>query len=88
MQAEPEGEVAARDIAFLTDRVLVAQGKPQRYGTQGVMENGKAVVKNVEDRDNLDKRRKELGLPPIDQYLKQLEDVYKSQPKAAAKSSC
>ena len=79
MKAEPKGEVAPVDIAYLTDRVLVARGEPQRYGTQCVMENGKAVVRDVEDRENLNARRKELGLEPIEKYLKQIEAVYQKQ---------
>lgn len=75
----PAGEVAGKDIAYLTDRVLAAEGKPQRYGTQCVMENGKAVVKKVEDPDNLDQRREKLGLPPIAEYLRFVEEMYSRQ---------
>ena len=76
MNEMPEGEVGPSDIAYLTDRVLMAEGKPQRYGTQCMMENGKAVVSDVEDRDNLNKRRAELGLPTIEEYLKQIDSLY------------
>ncbi len=62
MKSAGKGEVAPVDIAYLTDRVLIAEGKPQRYGTQSVIENGKAMAKNVEDRANLDKRRGSWGL--------------------------
>src|SRR6185436_3940987 len=30
------GEVAGQDLAYLTDRVLLAAGQPQMYGTQGL----------------------------------------------------
>ncbi|MEZ6095764.1 MAG: DUF6624 domain-containing protein [Pirellulaceae bacterium] len=75
VQAE-DGEIAKTDIAYLTDRVLVAEGQPQRFGTQCEFVDGKAQVKLVEDPDNLDQRRKEYGLGPIAEYLKQIETVY------------
>ncbi len=75
----PKGEVAPIDIAYLTDRVLAGEGKPQRYGTQCTMENGKATVQKVEDPEKLNERRAELGLEPIEKYLKQIEEVYGSR---------
>jgi hypothetical protein len=38
-------------------------------------------VQDVEDPDNLDARRKKMGMPPIDQYLKLIEQVYSQQKK-------
>ena len=70
------GETSGEHLALLTDRVLVAEGMPQLYGSQTVIENGKVVVKPVEDEPNLDKRRMELGLPPIAEYMKLLKQVY------------
>ena len=76
MNDMPDGEVDKADIAYLTDRVLSAAGKPQRFGTQVEVVDGRAVVNNVEDEANLDKRRAELGLPPISEYLKLIEASY------------
>ena len=76
MISAEKGGVAPVDIAYLTDRVLAAEGKPQRYGTQCVFEDGKPVAKQVEDAENLDKRRRELGLEPMDKYLQQIAEVY------------
>lgn len=80
-RAGERGEVNARDVAYLTDRVRVKQARPQVYGTQyyvRVGENGAAmadaqgrltyllpVVENVE---GLDERRAEAGLDPWSQY--------------------
>ena len=72
----PEGEVAPKNIAYLTDRVLVAEGKPQRYGTQISMEDGEPSVGDVEDPNNLDKRRADVGLGPIDEYIERIKKVY------------
>jgi hypothetical protein len=76
MEALPAGEVDRRDIAYLTDRVLVGQGKKQKYGTQAQFKDGKAVPLPIEDESGVDKRRKEAGLEPLAQYLKQMEKVY------------
>jgi len=48
--------------AFLTDRVLLNQGKKQLYGTQFIGE--------IKDKKNVDKRRKAMGLKPLAEYLK------------------
>jgi hypothetical protein len=76
MEAAPAGEVAPEDIAFLTDRVLLAEGKKQRYGTQFKKVGGQFVPQPLEDETNVDARRKKLGLPPLADYARQLGDVY------------
>jgi len=67
-QAAP-GEVSGRDIAYLTDRVLVGEGKPQRYGTQLQLQNGKLIPQTLETPGEVDRRRGELGMEPLSQYL-------------------
>lgn len=74
------GEAAPGLFAYLTDRVLRAQGKPQRYGTQCSLENGTAVAQEVEDPNGLDARRAKLGLEPIAAYLHLVEQTYSAQP--------
>ena len=76
--AGPE-EVAPRNVAYLTDRVLVAEGKPQRYGTQASMVDGKLKLQECEDPDNLDARRAEVGLGPIEEYLQVMREAYNLQ---------
>lgn len=78
MRGAPKGEVDPQNIAYLTDRVRLAEGKKQLYGTQPVLKDGRWVVENVEDPDNLDQRRKELGLMPIEEYLKTIAKVFGS----------
>ncbi len=73
MEAAPEGEVSPQDVAYLTDRVLVNEGKKQRYGTQMGM-NFKP--RPIEDPDNVDKRRAEIGLPPLAEYVKEAREGY------------
>lgn len=81
MKALPAGEVEGRHIAYLTDRVLVGRGKKQLYGTQATLNGGKAVPSPLEDEVKVDQRRKEVGLGPLAEYLKQLEKTY-TKPEA------
>lgn len=59
MAAMPN-EVDREDYAYLTDRVLTNEGKPQLYGTQG---NGGAT--SPDERKRIDVNRKAVGLPAI-----------------------
>lgn len=72
----PKGEADAKDVAYLTDRVLLAEGKKQVYGTQFHTPNGKWEPRPLEDEMNVDKRRAEVGLSSLAEYKKQLEAVY------------
>lgn len=76
MKAEPEGEVAGKDIAYLTDRVLRAEGKPQLYGTQLTQQDGKMVPQPIEDEEHVDERRAAVGLQPLADYIKMATEAY------------
>ncbi len=71
-----QGEVEKRNFAYLTDRVLVADGKKQLYGTQFHTVNGKLEPQPIEDEAKVDERRKEVGLGTLAEYRKQMEKVY------------
>jgi hypothetical protein len=63
--------VDAHDMALLDDRINTFQHKKQLYGTQLIGDGtGKLYVQPLEDPDNVDKRRVEMGLPPMNEYLK------------------
>ncbi|WP_454719096.1 DUF6624 domain-containing protein [Caulobacter segnis] len=63
------GETKPSNFALLSDRVFVAQKRPQRYGTQGrCLVTGWAPF-DIEDSDGLDKRRLAVGLPPEAEYV-------------------
>jgi hypothetical protein len=72
----PKGEVSQVQFAYLTDRVLLAEGKKQIYGTQFHAVDGKLQPRPLEDEANVDKRRADIGLPPLADYAKELEKVY------------
>ena len=72
----PKAEVSQIDIAYLTDRVLLAEGKKQVYGTQFDTINGKLQPRPLDDEANVDKRRAAAGLPSLAEYAKKMEQVY------------
>lgn len=74
-------EASAADLAYLTDRVLVAEKKKQIYGTQFRTVDGKMKPYPIADEKNVDSRRKEVGLPTLAEYRKTMEEVYKSRTK-------
>jgi hypothetical protein len=58
-------------LALLEDRVALGQGKKQIYGSQ-IGRNpstNKEYVLPLEDPDNVDKRRAEVGLQPLNEYV-------------------
>jgi hypothetical protein len=69
MAHEPADEVCPRHLAYLEDRILVREGRPQRYGTQLEKDaNGWKPVP-TDDPEGLDARRQSVGLEPISEYL-------------------
>jgi hypothetical protein len=81
MAKVPRNEISQRDLAYLTDRVLLAEGKKQVYGTQFTWVNGKCKPRPLEDEANVDQRRKGVGLEPLAEYLKEAESFYGGVPK-------
>ena len=75
-------EVSKQDFAYLMDRVLVAEGKKQRYGTQFKEENGAMVPQPIEDEANIDKRRAAIGLSTMAEYKKLIDEMYKPKSKS------
>jgi len=76
-QAVKKGETSPEQLAYLTDRVRVADKEKQVYGTQFHEADGKMEPYPIEDEANVDNRRKELGLPPMAEYRKTLDELYK-----------
>lgn len=64
------GDVTGQQVAYLTDRVLLKQGKKQLYGTQFIGNGADAKPAPIEDEEHVDQRRKEVGLPPLEEYAK------------------
>ena len=65
MQENPT-EVEPHNLARTIDRVRLAEGKLQYYGTHfGLQPNGRYEVLPIEDTENVEKRRLAMGLPTI-----------------------
>jgi hypothetical protein len=77
-QAVKDGQAEAKDFAYLTDRVLIAEGKKQAYGTQYEASKGQIKPKPIEDEARVDERRKKIGLEPLANYLKTAQEFYRS----------
>jgi hypothetical protein len=66
------GEAKPRELAYLTDRVLLAGGRPQEYGTQMQGTEEGWVPRNLRDPDNVDSRRAAVSLAPLREYIEQV----------------
>jgi uncharacterized protein DUF6624 len=75
--AAARGDLPARDMATMMDRILIESGKPQRYGTQFLIVAGRFVAPPLEDTLHVDERRAAVGLPPMAEYVFLLKDMYK-----------
>lgn len=72
-KAVAAGEAEGMQLAYLTDRVLVAEKKPQRYGSQFHEVDGKLVPEPIEDEARVDERRAAVGLGTLAEYAAQME---------------
>ena len=61
-------EVSTIYVAYLTDRVRTREGRPQVYGTQYGVIDGVRQYFPIEDLKHVEKRRAEVGLPPLGEY--------------------
>jgi hypothetical protein len=71
-EAVNKGNADAKSLALLEDRVALSEGEKQIYGSQLEMDykTNLYVLSPMIDPDNIDKRRAEVGLNPIAEYLK------------------
>ncbi|HEV7347847.1 DUF6624 domain-containing protein [Telluribacter sp.] len=71
-EAAQQGELDKSHLALLVDRIRVFKGQKQLFGSQ--VRNGPdgkpAGFEPIEDEPNVNKRRAEMGLPPLEDYAK------------------
>jgi len=67
-----EGESKARYLAFLQDRILMREDQKQTYGTQSLWDSTKKqnVIWPILNPQEVNQRRKEVGLDTIEEYAK------------------
>jgi hypothetical protein len=82
------GDASPGDLAYLIDRVRVAKGQPQLYGTQlGADANGDLAPRTpIEDPENVDERRAAMGLGTLEEYYEEFRDAMEEfeEPSASA----
>jgi hypothetical protein len=68
-EAAEAGELPWRQVAYLIDKLRLAENRPQLYGTQLERVDGMLVPSTIEGEADIDQRRAELGMEPLAQYL-------------------
>ncbi len=65
-----EGNASPADLALLEDRVAIAEGRKQIYGSQLNLDatTGKFYFLPIEDESNVNIRRESVGLEPLEYY--------------------
>lgn len=77
------GESNGSHLAMLEDRIHMYLKEPQIYGSQVVRDekNGQQVVYEIYEPEYVNQRRSELGLGPIEEYLKRMGVEWKIEQK-------
>jgi hypothetical protein len=78
-QAVKDKKAFGYNLALLEDRVLIRRGQKQIYGSQLECDSTgkKCWILPIEDERNVDKRRAEVGLQPLAEYVKYWNIIYK-----------
>ncbi len=68
--SNPETRVGKINIAYLSDRIAVFEGRPQLYGTQFDWDDNGNLSPNIyDDLNKVNERRKSLGLNSLDDQI-------------------
>jgi hypothetical protein len=79
-----KGQVSIKDYAYLYDRIQRNTGGQQLYGTQlsfdnngNLFDSSNKIIypKDLADPNNVDKRRKKIGLKPIEKYYEEILEM-------------
>jgi hypothetical protein len=87
--AADQGEATKLEVAYLTDRVLLAEGERQEYGTQATAERDQWVPCPLRDPDGVDQRRAAMSLGPLAENLARIAEQHgPPAPRAALVIAC
>ncbi len=80
-EAVKKGDAKASTLALLEDKVALGQGKKQIYGSQIITDNetGESKIAPIEDSLNVNRRRANVGLEPLENYAAQWGLVLKTK---------
>jgi hypothetical protein len=87
--AAQRGEPVRPSFAYLSDRVAVAERRPQLYGTQLTAPSEQPCnfdFNTMDDREKVEARRAALGLPPPDIYKEIVLENSNCAPPSASES--
>jgi hypothetical protein len=74
------GDADPVHYAYLQDRVRMADGREQLYGSQFVRdERGALVPWHMDDVDRVDARRARLGLPPFADHAREMHEQWRER---------
>ena len=76
MKEFPAYEISRVDIAYLEDRTRVNQHQGQLYGTQFDQIDGKHIPEPIEDEENVDRRRLEMGMGTLTEQIAEMYEQY------------
>ncbi len=79
------GEINKANIAYLTDRILVAEHRRQVFGTQFQFygKTKKLKIYPLKNKRGINKLRKEYHLPPLNDFLKSAREYNASRKKTS-----
>jgi VWFA-related protein len=76
--AVKRGDAEKGEVADLVDRMRVDAGRKQLFGTQAKVIDGFLVLAPIESEAQVDARRKQFGLVPLADHLRQLQREYQT----------
>jgi DNA-directed RNA polymerase subunit RPC12/RpoP len=74
--AARQGDASPEDAAHLTDRVLLASGEQQVYGTQLNACEGRYVAPRLRDPKTVNARRAAVGMVELEEHLSRALDLF------------
>ncbi len=78
-EAVTAGDIAPSLVAMLEDRINIHSGRPQRYGSQILGEQGAYYVAPLEDAARVDEWRREVGMEPMAEYVRRWDITWSEQ---------
>ena len=83
-KAVAAGRAEPRQLAYLSDRIAVFEGRPQLYGTQFDWdETGQLAPQPMDDPAAVNRRRKAIGLNSLDEQTLLLRERARAEGEAA-----
>ena len=84
--AVSENKADSKNLAYLTDRIAVFEGKPQLYGTQFDWDKfGNLSPNSFDDLNKVNERRKSIGLNTIEEQTEIIRARVKSENQSPPK---